>query len=134
MRLNITYNEMKHLKTYENLFDLKLEVGDWILMNDWWGGSHLRNFINSTPAQIINIRSLSDTDVIYIARFEPLDTEWVESVFGVKVWDKEFSTNRSMGLDSWVKYKYTKEEIENGPLSEYIKQLELNKDVNKYNL
>lgn len=51
---------MKYIKTYENKEEYK--VGDWVFLTNWWAGQHLRDFINNTPCEIINI--ITHTDMI----------------------------------------------------------------------
>ena len=75
---------MKHLKTYEyygqeydedDTIDKEskywlLPVGDWIIMTNWWAGKHLKDFIDTTPAQITDIKVNNNSTYDYVVKFD----------------------------------------------------------------
>lgn len=56
---------MKYIKTYEN--KTKYKIGDWVFLDNWWSGQHLRNFIDTHPAKIVGSPTINRYDMEYLS-------------------------------------------------------------------
>jgi len=64
---------MKYIKMFEDEFNKlnddknKYKVGDWVFLNNYWAGQHLREFINNHPAKIISVHHSYEYDLEYLS-------------------------------------------------------------------
>jgi len=94
-------------------------------MTTWWAGKHLHDFINTTPAQIIEITYTKDDSTV---GYKILYNENPLSSYPLQKdgdWIKDFTVIRYQEISHWIKRFATPEEIE--------KEL-LKRNIKKYNL
>ena len=113
---------MKYLESYkmfvfEDLNDdrNKYKVGDWVFLNNWWAGQHLREFINTHPAKIISVHDSYEYDLEYLSN--PKTDFYGKQYEGTWKLD-DFDLSRIIRLA-------TPEEIENEILKNTLKKYNL---------